>query len=173
MHEIYTQGSYKLQKIYKSPDMKASSSNKFSTTSIKTQDDGNFASKEAVPSHLHLTQATESISSLADLYSSSLLAHCSRRSINAGSSSSNCTSCLACRKIWGKKKINIAAGQPHKKQLQETWVFKLCELYDTNHHIPMPWKWTYSGAQPWTTTYIIFLMGQILAPWWIRWRTQR
>lgn len=74
---------------------------------------------------------------------------------------------------FGKKKINIAAGQPHKKQLQETWVFKLCEWYDTNHHIPMPWKWTYSGAQPWTTTYIIFLMGQILAPWWIRWRTQR
>lgn len=44
----------------------------------------------------HLTHATESTSSLADLYNSSLLAHCSLRSIKAGSSSNNCTSCLLC-----------------------------------------------------------------------------
>ena len=42
----------------------------------------------------HRTQETESISSLAALYSSSLFAHCCLLSINAGSSSNICDSCL-------------------------------------------------------------------------------
>lgn len=45
----------------------------------------------------HRAHDTESISSLADLYNSSLLAHFCLLSINAGSSASKCASCLACR----------------------------------------------------------------------------
>jgi len=44
--------------------------------------------------HSHLAQDTASISSRADLYSSSLLAHPSLRSIKAGSSSNKAKSCL-------------------------------------------------------------------------------
>lgn len=46
--------------------------------------------------YLLLPHATESTSSLADLYSSSLLKHCCRRSIIAGSSSSICPNSPAC-----------------------------------------------------------------------------
>jgi len=52
----------------------------------------------------HRVHATASISSRADLYSSSLLKHCSLRSMRAGSSSRSTASCLA----W-KKKQNLSS----------------------------------------------------------------
>ena len=62
------------------------------------------------PSHhfyLLLLHATESISSLADLYSSSLFQHCCRRSIIAGSSSSRCANSPACSRPYQTDKNRV------------------------------------------------------------------
>jgi len=68
-------------------------------------------------STLYRAHDTESTSSLAALYNSSRFAHCCLLSINAGSSSNNCESCLpwkACENLWLSKKAITCLGQVMK-----------------------------------------------------------
>ena len=74
--------------------------------------------------YLHRVHDTESISSRADLYSSSLLKHCNLRSMRAGSSSRSTASCLACKnKIYLLEKNARRWNEQARTQRKVTHIF--------------------------------------------------
>jgi len=73
--------------------------------------------------YLHRVHDTESISSRADLYSSSLLKHCNLRSMRAGSSSRSTASCLAC------KKQNLFTGKIGGRRNEQARTQKVTHIF--------------------------------------------